>query len=397
MTHGDFAVEEARYVVELRRRVKGLMSEEMYADDDLFQRFLRARGYNLDAAEDMLKKHLLWRKQNKVDTMLVEYKAPEVVKKYLSMNSLGFDKDGYPVNYCEFGSIDTKGLAKCVRKSEINKYMMHHLELDTIAIKKQTEVLGRKIDRWTYIFNFENFSLASATDKTTIDVLIMLVKMYDGNYPERLKTGYLINASFYFTIFWSVVKPFLSAETCRKIKIFGKEGWQEELKNDVGADVLPGFLAGKRTDPDGDPMCNSFINHGGPVPDRYYVHRDRKSFSKLPGVKRLVVNRRSKVNIKLEVNEPGSNIEWDFDLKNRDIGFSLIYEDPQTGKGSEEIVPKQRVDTIIQSESGMLKCDKPGVYILQFDNTYSWMHNKIIYYFADVVNPDEIIPEEDED
>ncbi|GIX78726.1 SEC14-like protein 2 [Caerostris extrusa] len=294
------------------------MSEEMYADDDLFQRvFLRARGYNLDAAEDMLRKHLQWRKQNKVDTMLEEYKAPEVVEKYLSMNSLGFDKDGYPVNYCEFGNIDTKGLAKCVRKSEINKYMMHHLELDTIAIKKQTEVLGRKVDRWTYIFNFENFSLASATDKTTIEVLIMLVKMYDGNYPERLKTGYLINASFYFTIFWSVVKPFLSAETCRKVKIFGK---------------------------------------------RYYVHRDRKSFSKLPGVKRLVVNRRSKVNIKLEVNEPGSNIEWDFDLKNRDIGFSLFYEDPQTGKGSEEIVPKQRVDTIIQSESGMLKCDKPGVY-----------------------------------
>ncbi|GFX13437.1 SEC14-like protein 4 [Trichonephila clavipes] len=176
------------------------------------------------------------------------------------------------------------------------------------------------------------------------------------------------------------------------------DGWQEELRKGVGEEILPAFLGGTRTDPDGDPMCNSIIKHGGPVPESYYVHRDRKSFSKLPGVKRLVVNRRSKVNIKLEVNQPGSNIEWDFDIKNRDIAFSLYYENPEEKRceEGEEVVPKQRVDTIVQSESGVVKCEKPGTYILQFDNSFSWLHNKVIYYFADVVTPSNIIEEDEE-
>ncbi|XP_055928234.1 SEC14-like protein 2 [Argiope bruennichi] len=389
MTQEDIIADEQRNMDELRRRLKPKMSEEMYADDDMFIRFLRARGYNLDAAEEMLTKHLQWRKYSNVGNILKEYEAPEVLEKYLSLNFMGYDKDGYPTSYCAFGNIDVKGLAKCIKKSEITKYMMHHLEKNSRRLHTQSEKLGKKIDKWNYVINFENFSLASATDKKAIDVLITLVKMYDANYPERLKTGYLINASFYFTIIWSVIKPFLSAETNRKIKIFGKEGWQEELKRDIGVDHLPKFLGGNASD--------THIKHGGTIPPKYYVHRDRKSFSKLPGVKRLVVNRRSKENIKLEVQQPGLNIEWDFDVKNRDIGFSLIYEDPEKKpEDGEEIVPKQRVDTIIQSESGLVKCEKPGTYILQFDNSFSWMHNKIIYYYASVVNPNDVINEEED-
>ncbi|GBO15702.1 hypothetical protein AVEN_232069-1, partial [Araneus ventricosus] len=56
MTQGDIITDEERCVDELRRRVKGKMSEEMYADTEMFLRFLRARSYNLDAAEDMLTK-----------------------------------------------------------------------------------------------------------------------------------------------------------------------------------------------------------------------------------------------------------------------------------------------------------------------------------------------------
>ncbi|GBM08309.1 hypothetical protein AVEN_92067-1, partial [Araneus ventricosus] len=130
-------------------------------------------------------------------------------------------------------------------------------------------------------------------------------------------------------------------------------GWQEELKKDIGIENLPEFLGGNATD--------AQVIHGGTIPTKYYAHRDRKSFSKLPGVKRLVVNRRSKENIKLEVDQPGSNIEWDFDVKNKDISFSLIYEDPENEtEDGEEIVPKQRVDTIVSSESGIVKCEKPG-------------------------------------
>ncbi|GFX13430.1 HTH_Tnp_Tc3_2 domain-containing protein [Trichonephila clavipes] len=56
MTQGNFTADEARTIEELRRRMKGRICEEMYQDDNLFMRFLRARNHNLDAAEDMLVK-----------------------------------------------------------------------------------------------------------------------------------------------------------------------------------------------------------------------------------------------------------------------------------------------------------------------------------------------------
>ncbi|GIY81108.1 hypothetical protein CEXT_107761 [Caerostris extrusa] len=37
------------------------------------------------------------------------------------------------------------------------------------------------------------------------------------------------------------------------------EGWKEELLKHVDEDVLPAFMGGKRTDPDGDPQCKTFI------------------------------------------------------------------------------------------------------------------------------------------
>ncbi|XP_055932161.1 SEC14-like protein 2 isoform X2 [Argiope bruennichi] len=367
MTRGDINADEQRYVDKLRKRLKGKMSEEMFTDD-LLLRFLRARSFNIEATEDMLLKHQQWRKRSKIDTLLTDYKAPEVFEKYFPLNFMCYDKDGCSVTYCAYGNLDVKGLAKCSKKSEFLHFFLHHLEEDTQKLKSQSEKLGKKVEKWSYIFNYEHFSLASATDRRT---------------------------SFYFTILWAVLKPFFSAETNRKIKIFGKEGWQEELKKEIGADNLPAFLGGNVTDPDGNPMCNSFIKHGGLIPEKYYVQRDRKSFSKLPGVKKLVVNRRSKENVKLEVQQSGSHIEWDFDVKNKDISYTLIYEDPEKeAEDGEEILPKQRVDTILESESGVVKCEKPGTYILQFDNSYSWIHNKVIYYQASVVNPNDVIDED---
>ncbi|GFQ80356.1 SEC14-like protein 2 [Trichonephila clavata] len=233
MTQGNFTADEARNIEELRRRMKGRISEEMYQDDNLFIRFLRARNHNLDAAEDMLAKHIHWRKVHKIDTLLNEYKPVEVLERYVPLSSLGFDKEGFPVNYCEYGNLDIKGLAKCVRKSDILTYLINHIENDVQVLKKQSEKLGKVIDKWIYIFNYENFTFANATDKAAVEVLINLIKMYDANHPERLKSAYLINASFYFTICWSIIKPFLSPATSEKIKIFGRVGDQKIIHQNV--------------------------------------------------------------------------------------------------------------------------------------------------------------------
>lgn len=47
--------------------------------------------------------------------------------------------------------------------------------------------------------------------------------------------------------------------------IYVTEGWKNILLDAIDADVLPAFLGGNRTDPDGNPNCNSFVSLINPL------------------------------------------------------------------------------------------------------------------------------------
>lgn len=38
------------------------------------------------------------------------------------------------------------------------------------------------------------------------------------------------------------------------------DSYKEDLLEVIGADVLPAFLGGNRTDPDGNPMCHTIVS-----------------------------------------------------------------------------------------------------------------------------------------
>lgn len=69
----------------------------------------------------------------------------------------------------------------------------------------------------------------------------------------------------------------------------------------------------------------------------------------------------SKINVVLDVDEPGSCIEWEFETESKDIGFGLYFQDIDTIQGKpKELIPKQRVEAHIACETGMYQCDAPG-------------------------------------
>jgi len=212
--------------------------------------------------------------------------------------------------------------------------------------------------------------------------------MYEANYPERLKMAVLINASWYFTMAFAFIKPILSGPTLQKLRIFGKDGWQEELLKLIDADVLPAFLGGNLRDPDGNPRCHSFLAIGGLVPEKYFAINNKKTLVNQPGVKNVTIHRLAKVRIELDVIHPDSDIVWEFETKGKDIAFSLLYVDNKESKlQAKVVIPKQRIDTSISPEEGLYRCDKRGTYILEFDNSYSWFHQKDVHYKTQIISP----------
>ncbi|GBN92564.1 hypothetical protein AVEN_162666-1 [Araneus ventricosus] len=130
------------------------------------------------------------------------------------------------------------------------------------------------------------------------------------------------------------------------------------------------------------------IQHGKPIPKRYYRQNGGKRLVLEPDAEKLSVMPFSKEEITFEVKEANSSIGWEFEIKKGDIDFSLIFrEEIPEDLEPVELIPKQRIDTSFEYEKGCFKCEKIGNYTMVFDNSYSWLLSKEVYYRAGIRNP----------
>ncbi|GFR19688.1 hypothetical protein TNCT_587831 [Trichonephila clavata] len=83
----DMTTEELEVVEELKRRTIKDVTPKMLEDESVFYRFSKARDFHIEEAETMLRKHITWRKEHNVDTILTDYKSPEV-RNYLCLEFL---------------------------------------------------------------------------------------------------------------------------------------------------------------------------------------------------------------------------------------------------------------------------------------------------------------------
>jgi len=202
-----------------------------------------------------------------------------------------------------------------------------------------------------------------------------------------------------FNLAFAIIRPFLNEATANKIRIVGGSGasqWAKTLLEEIDAEHLPVHYGGSMTDPDGNPNCitkvepdgastphSDFltefhfvfqVNLGGLVPESYY-------FKKREGIdnkdkKSLVVSYGAREKLEVDVKVPGSSIRWEFYSEEGDIAFSVY----QRCKGVKiPVVPKDRVDSHIAAEEGEIRVD-PGQYVVEFDNSYSYLRSKTIWY-----------------
>ncbi|CAL1286877.1 unnamed protein product [Larinioides sclopetarius] len=385
----NISVEEERCMEELKRRTLKDMTPALLEDETLFYRFSKARDFEVNAAEVMLKKHIIWWEQYKVDRILTDHNPSEVMVKYVPFYFLGYDREGSPVLYIDFGNADIKGIFNSVKAVEMSSYCVYTLQGLMEKCRAQTEKLGRPVTTTCFIFNFENLTFANATNKKMLETALFFAHMFQDNYPERIKSIYFINTSFYFTLVFNVVKHVLARVVLSKIQCYSPDdNWQGALLDKIDAEVLPAFLGGTRTDPDGNPRCTSVVIPCRKVPESHYLSKSGKKLSRSKDARKVTVTRLSKETFSCEVADPGSYLEWEFETKSKDIGFSVQYRPSKDSKTS-ELLPKQRIDTCYEPEKGFVRCDKPGTYICVFDNSYSWIYSKELYFRIKVTPPRE--------
>ncbi|KAF8794825.1 SEC14-like protein 2 [Argiope bruennichi] len=389
----DYSPSEKEAIEKLRKKVSKDLDKDLYEDSHQLYLMLKAQDFDLNNAENMLTQILKWRRKLQMEKIF-DYKPPEVIENYVKKHKIGMAKDGSSVHYLPIGKYDSKGIYMSVKIIDLEKVFAKIVEEILQILRKQKKMPRGSYPNMILIFDMDQLTFANATDKKGLEYLIRILKVCQDYYPGIIKTIYIINVSSYFMIPLSIVKTYLSSSFISLAQLYGTDGWKEELLKEIDADQLPAFLGGTKTDPDGNPLCKTLISQAGKIDEKYYIHKSKNPLSSAPDVKKIVLARASFSEIELDVEEDGSFIEWEFETKTRDIGFGLFYKEIVDGEEKiTELVPLLRINTEDYSETGVYKCEKAGTYIVLFDNSYSWIRSKEVYYRVKVVSPKQLAVE----
>ncbi|KAM9096077.1 SEC14-like protein 4 [Sarcophilus harrisii] len=387
---GDLSPQQQEALAQFRKNVQDVLPDLPNPDDYFLLRWLRARNFDLQKSEDMLRKHVVFRKQEDLDNML-NWKPPEVLQLYDTGSFSGYDPEGCPVWIDVTGSLDPKGLILSSGKTNMIKKRTQALVFLLRECELQSERLGKKIETFVIIFDLENLGLRHFWKPAT-EVYQEFFSILDHNFPETVKNLIAVKTPKLFPVAYNLVKPFISEETGKKIVILGAN-WKEDLQKFIDPDQLPAEYGGTLTDPDGNPKCLTKIRYGGMVPKKYYVQNQMK----MQYEHTVCINRGSSHQVEIEILFPGCVLRWQFLLDGPDIGVGIYLKtkmgERQRAREMIEVVPTQKYSSPLIPEDGTLTCTEQGVYVLRFDNTYSLIHSKKVSYTVEVLLPDKNIEE----
>ncbi|ELW66538.1 Putative SEC14-like protein 6 [Tupaia chinensis] len=358
---------QERLLAQFQENIQDVLSALPNPDDFFLLRWLRARKFDLQASETMLRKHVEFRKQYDLDSILT-WQPPEVARMFNSNGICGHDREGSPVWYHIIRGLDPKGMLLSASKQELLRDKFRSCELLLQDCERQSQKLGKRVEKITAIFDFEGLGLKHLW-KPGMEFVREFLSALEANYPEILKTIIVLKAPKLFPVAFNLIKSCMNEETHKKFVILGDD-WKQELTKFISPDQLPGEFGGTMTDPDGNPKCLTKINYGGEVPKSYYLrHQLRVQYEHTVPVGR------------------GSSLQAGA------IGFGVFLKtrlgERQRAGEMTEVLPSQRYNAHLVPEDGSLTCLKTGVYVLRFDNTYSLVHSKHISYTVEVLLPDQ--------
>lgn len=195
---------------------------------ETFVRFLKARGWNVDKAHQMLIDCLNWRVQNEIDNILAKPIAPAELYREVRDSQLvgmsGYSKEGLPVIAIGVGR-------STFDKASVHYYVQSHIQMneyrDRVMLPLASQKFGRHISTCIKVLDMTGLKLSSLNQ---IKLLTAISTIDDLNYPEKTDTYYIVNVPYIFSACWKVVKPLLQERTRKKIQVLQGCGRDELLK-----------------------------------------------------------------------------------------------------------------------------------------------------------------------
>jgi len=198
-------------------------------------RFLNTAG-NVDQAEKMFRSTIEWRKRNRVDSILKEYRPPVEMIENIPGGILNeYDKEGDPIFVDRIVAADSVELYRRYGGSELIKHGIWMRETVTNGawVEDYHRRQGKLPSRILLVVDLEGLSRYHL-NRHVLSVFGEVMKLDQENYPDVVKKILLIRVPAIFRVIWSVIKHFFSSQQVDLMEFAGKNNYREVLGRYVG-------------------------------------------------------------------------------------------------------------------------------------------------------------------
>eukprot|EP00746_Dinoflagellata_sp_MGD_P155837 gnl/MRDRNA2_/MRDRNA2_85576_c2_seq5.p1 gnl/MRDRNA2_/MRDRNA2_85576_c2~~gnl/MRDRNA2_/MRDRNA2_85576_c2_seq5.p1 ORF type:complete len:479 (+),score=101.01 gnl/MRDRNA2_/MRDRNA2_85576_c2_seq5:65-1501(+) len=252
----DLSFEEVRALQEIKDRLGEKVKHPRFTDVFII-RWLRCNHWDVDAAADMLSKHLDFREQvglnDITDGSKFSLGPPELtlpkttlIKQLYPHCYHGTAKDG-TVLYIERIGLMDPSIFDELSVDDFLQYFAYQTErMSQVILPAASLASGKLIERATSIIDLEGVSIW--TVRKCVSALQALSKLQQANFPETMGRMIVINAPSIASWVFGIISILLDTETQSRIQLI--DCWNTSRKDEllselIAAEDIPAFLGGQ--------------------------------------------------------------------------------------------------------------------------------------------------------
>ncbi|KAL9668181.1 hypothetical protein QQ045_002556 [Rhodiola kirilowii] len=319
--------------------------------DVILLKFLRARDFKVKEAFNMIRNTVRWRKEFKIDELLLEEDLGNKAELEKVVFMKGFDKEGHPVCYNVYGEFQNKDLYNNTLSDEEKR--LNFLKWRIQFLEKSIRKLDFSPDGISTIVQVNDLKNSPGPTKKELRLATnQALQLLQDNYPEFVAKQVFINVPWWYLAFNRMISPFLTQRTKSKFVFAGPSRTADTLFKYIAPEQVP-------------------IQYGG-------LSGDQESFTTADAATELVIKPASKHTVEFPFTEDGLFF-WELRVVGWEVSYGAEYV-PTAEDSYTVIVQKTRKISPTDEPviSNTFKVGEPGKLILTIDNQTS-KKKKLVY------------------
>lgn len=317
-----------------------LPSKSHEGTDIVLTKFLKAKGFKVHDAFEMLRKTLKWRREYNVDSVLEETSEVDV-EKLVCIGSR--DNEGHPLYFNVYAALKDKNLYNELFGSQEN--CEQFLRLRVRYMEKGIRLLNFKAggtDALVQITDLKN--LPGSTMKELRLVTKKCMMLLQNYYPELIYRDIIVNAPFWYYASHVLSSKLLSQRTKKKFVFARPNKVTKTLLKFIAPEYLPAEYGGLKREND-DEFCPE----------------DK--------VLELNVKKNSTSSIQIPVAEVGVTMIWDVTV----VGWEVLYREefiPEDEGSYNVLLNNEKEKKGIESIRNSFYIGEPGNIVITIQTGY---------------------------